>query len=71
MKVNLYCLAYKLLEEINPEMAYRHAELCYLIRKENRWEIPDELEDLMIEKDDLNKNQLIEIIESYWASITE
>ena len=71
MKVNLYCLAFKLLEEISPEIAYLHAELCYIIKKENRWEIPDELEELMSEKDDLDKNQLIEIIESYWASIKD
>ncbi len=66
MKVNLYCFAYKLLEDSNPEIAYRHAELCYLLKSESNAQIPDELEDLMIEEDSLDKNDLIRQINSYW-----
>lgn len=66
MKVNLYCFAYKLLENSDEEMAYRHAELCYLLKLESNTPIPDELEDLMIEADNLDKNHLIMQINDYW-----
>ena len=67
MKVNLYCLAYKLLEESEPDMAYRHAELCYLLKMQSNAQIPDELEDLMIDTDELDKKQLIKQISTYWS----
>lgn len=66
MKVNLYCFAFKLLEDSNEEIAYRHAELCYLLKTESNAQIPDELEDLMIEEETLNKKELIRQINSYW-----
>lgn len=66
MKVNLFCLAYKLLEKENEEIAYRHAELCYLLKLESNAQIPDELEDLMIDEETLNKKELIRQINDYW-----
>ena len=67
IKVNLYCLAYEILDELNQEIAFRHVELCYLMKVESGAQIPDELEDLMIDEDELDKNQLIEEINNYWS----
>ena len=67
IKVNLYCLAYEILDELNQEIAFRHVELCYLLKVESSAQIPDELEDLMIDEDELDKNQLIEEINNYWS----
>ncbi len=67
IKVNLYCLAYEILDELNQEIAFRHVELCYLLKVESGAQIPDELEDLMIDEDELDKNQLIEEINNYWS----
>ena len=67
IKVNLYCLAYEILDELNQDIAFRHVELCYLLKIESGAQIPDELEDLMIDENEIDKNQLIDEINSYWA----
>ena len=54
-------------DELNQEIAFRHVELCYLLKVESGAQIPDELEDLMIDEDELDKNQLIEEINNYWS----
>jgi len=65
IKVNLYYLAYNVLKQINPELALRHAELFYAIKLENDSQIPDDIEELMID-DDLDKNALESEIRQYW-----
>lgn len=67
IKVNLYCLAYEILDELNQDIAFRHVELCYLLKVESGAQIPDELEDLMIDETEIDKNQLIEEINNYWS----
>ena len=69
MKVNLYRLAYELLEDLEPEIAYKHIELFYLLKLENKAQIPDEVNDLDINEDYLDKNQLIKEINSFWSQL--
>lgn len=68
MKVNLYYLIYKLLAESNPDIAFRHAELYYLIKLENNSEISSDIEDLYIDEDELDKDKLTKEIEEYWSN---
>lgn len=66
MKVNLYYLIYKLLNESNPDMAFKHAEMYYLIKLENNSEIAPDIEELYIDEDELDKDELIKEIKAYW-----
>ena len=66
IKVNLFYLAYEILDELNMDMAFKHVELFYLLKLESNTQIPEEIEDLMIDEDGLDKNQLIDEINSYW-----
>ena len=66
IKVNLYHLAYKVLKEINPELAMKHAELFYAIKLENDSQIPDEIEELLIDEDNLDKSGLESELKDYW-----
>ena len=59
IKVNLYYLAYEILDALNLDIAFKHVELCYLLKLERGAQIPEEIEDLMIDEDDFDKNQLI------------
>ena len=65
IKVNLYHLAYKILSKINPELALKHAELFYAIKLENDSQVPDDIEELLID-DDLDRNALESEIRQYW-----
>ena len=65
IKVNLYYLSYKILSKINPELALRHAELFYAIKLENDSQVPEDIEELMID-DDLDRNALESEIRQYW-----
>ena len=66
IKVNLYYMAFKLLEEIDPDIAYKHAELYRLIKSESKGEISPDIEELNIDIEELNKNQLVNEITEYW-----
>lgn len=66
IKVNLYYLAYEVLDELNMDIAFKHLELFYLLKLESNAQIPEEIEDLMIDEDELDKNQLIGDINDYW-----
>lgn len=66
IKVNLYYLAYKILKDLDHDLALKHAELFYAIKAENESQIPDEIEEL-IEDDSLDKKQLESEIKSYWS----
>ena len=68
IKVNLYYLAYKILIEINPELAQKHAELFYAIKSENDSQIPDEIEELDIDEDNLDKRALESELKEYWSA---
>ena len=67
IKVNLYHLAYNILKEINPELALKHAELFYAIKLENDSQIPDDIEELLIDEETLDKNALESEIRQYWS----
>ena len=67
IKVNLYHLAYKILKEINPELALKHAELFCAIKLENDSKVPDDIEELLIDEETLDKNALESEIRQYWT----
>ena len=67
IKVNLYYLAYKILKEINPELALKHAELFCAIKLDNDSQIPEELDDLLIDEDDLDRRALESELKEYWS----
>lgn len=67
IKVNLYHLAYKILKEINPELALKHAELFCAIKLENDSKVPDDIEELLIDEEALDKNALESEIRQYWT----
>ena len=66
IKVNLYYMVYELLEETDPDIAYKHAELYYLIKSGTKGEISPDIEELNIDKDEIDKNQLVNEITEYW-----
>lgn len=67
MKVNLYYLIYKLLAESDPDIAFKHAELYYLIKLENNSEISADIEELYIDEEELDKVTLTKEIKEYWS----
>ena len=67
IKVNLYHLAYKILEDINPDLALKHAELFYAIKTDNESRIPEDIEELEIDEDNLDKFSLEREIKEYWS----
>ena len=66
IKVNLYNLAYKILKENNPDLALKHAELFLAIKLDNESQIPDDIEELLIDEDNLDKKELESEIRQYW-----
>lgn len=66
IKVNLYYLAYKILKENNPDLALKHAELFLAIKLDNESQIPDDIEELLIDEDSLDKKKLENEIRQYW-----
>lgn len=66
IKVNLFYLAYKILKDSNPDLALRHAELFYAIKLENDSQMPEDIEELLIDEVTINKNDLEREIKEYW-----
>ena len=66
IKVNLYYLAYKILKENNPDLPLKHAELFLAIKLDNESQIPDDIEELLIDEDSLDKKELESEIRQYW-----
>lgn len=67
IKVNLYYLAYKILKDINPDIAHKHIELFYAIKMENDSKVPEDIGDLLIEDEHLDKKVLEREIKDYWT----
>ena len=67
IKVNLYYLAYKILKDENPEVALKHAELFTALKLESDAVLPDDIEELYIDEDNLNAWQLEKEIKKYWS----
>lgn len=68
IKVNLYYLIYQILKDDNPDLAQKHAELFVALKSESDSRIPDEIEDLMIDSDELDKDALEDEIRDYWQN---
>ena len=66
VKVNLYYLIYNLLKDKNQTIALKHAQLYYLLKEENNAEVVENIEDLNINLDELNKKELSIKIKQYW-----
>lgn len=68
MKVNLYYLIYHILKDSNYEIALIHAQLYYLLKSENNSEILEDIEELQINGDDLDKEKLVNKINEFWMT---
>jgi tetratricopeptide (TPR) repeat protein len=66
-KVNLYYLCYKIFKKPYPEMAMKHAELFYLLKKEEGNAMPYEIEQLDIDEARLNRRDLEREIKNLWT----
>ena len=66
MKVNLYYLIYHILKDTNPDIALKHAQLYYLLKSDNNSEISDDIDELKINGDGLDKEKLVNEINNYW-----
>lgn len=67
IKVNLYYLIYKILKDDDPELALLHARYFVAIKLESDAPIPDEIEELLIDEDNLNIRSLKHQIKDYWT----
>lgn len=68
MKVNLYYLIYHILKDSNYDIALKHAQLYYLLKSDNNSEILEDVKELKINGDDLDKEKLVKEINEYWMS---
>lgn len=68
-KVNLYYLTYNLLKDSNPDFAMKHAKLFLTIKLENESEIPEDIEDLDIDEDNLDIDILEQEIRNRWTEL--
>lgn len=66
VKVNLYYLAYEVLDALNMDEAYMHLELYYLLKLEGKRQIPEEIQELDIDETQLDKDELISKINDFW-----
>ena len=69
VKVNLYYLIYNILKDSSPLIALKHAKLYLAIKLENGGLIAEDIEDLDIDKEDLDINELEREIKDYWLNI--
>lgn len=70
-KADLYYLCYKVFNLFNPEMALKHAQLCYLINKENNYAIPYGIKEYDFDDRKLDKTEIETEIESLWIQYRE
>jgi tetratricopeptide (TPR) repeat protein len=70
IKVNLHYLIYESLCESEPEIAFKHAELCFLLKLENNSFIPEDIAELDINEEELDKSDLEDEIWRYWYDLT-
>ena len=67
IKVNLYYLAYKILKDDDSDLALKHAELFTALKLQSDAQLPDDIEDLLIDEENLNVNDLEDEIKRYWS----
>ena len=68
-KVNLYYLIYEFLYEKEPDIAFKHAELYYLLKLETNAMISQDIVELDINEENLNKSELEKEIGDYWHDL--
>ena len=66
LKINLFYLIYKLLKDDEPELALEHAKMFAALKLEYGASIPDDIEELGIDEDELNVDELEHEIKDYW-----
>ena len=69
IKVNLYHLGYQVLKDDEPDIALKHAELVAAIKLENNVALPNDIEELQINENDLDAEELESQIKDYWLEI--
>lgn len=67
LKVNLYYLIYKILKEDDFDIAFTHAKIVVALKLKNNVDIPQDLEELSIDEDNLDITQLEGEIKQYWS----
>ena len=66
-KIELFNLCYDIFKSFNPEMALKHAQLYFILRKGKGYSIPYEIEMLGIDETQLDKRQLEKEIRNLWV----
>lgn len=66
LKINLFYLIYQLLKDDKPELALEHAKLFAALKLEYGASIPEDIEKLMIDEDELDTDKLEQKIKDYW-----
>ena len=66
MKVNLYYLIFRLLEDSDPDFALKHAELFLAVKLEKGLDVPDDIEELEIDEESLDIETLEYEIKNRW-----
>ena len=66
IKVNLYYLTYQVLKDDEPDIALKHAELIAAIKLENNVSLPEDIQELQIDEDNLDADELEAEIKDYW-----
>lgn len=67
MKVNVYYLAFRLLKKTDFDLAFKHAELFLAIKLENGTDVPEDIEELDIDEDNLDIETLEAEIRMHWS----
>lgn len=67
MKVNVFYLAFKILKDSDYDLAMKHAELLLAIKLEKGSEVPEDIEELDIDEDNLDIETLEHEVKSYWV----
>lgn len=65
-KINIHYLIYNVFKSFNPEMALKHAQLYYIVKKEDGYSLPFEIESLIENPENLDKLELVSEIENLW-----
>lgn len=66
MKVNVYYLAFRLLKNTDSDFALTHAELFVAIKLENGTDVPEDIEELKVDEDNLDIGRLEAEIRMRW-----
>ena len=68
-KANIYYSCYRIFKTFNPQMAIKHAQLYYLLKKENDHPMPYEIEKLGFDESQRNRSDLESEIRNLWIIV--